>query len=102
MRANKSLECFKTKKAMESSKNPRKMIDLRECINLEVGLEYKDQQHIFSLGTFKRTFFFGAPSDALMLQWVDCIEKVKNANDSECVQSTLIFMFAILIIISSR
>ncbi len=77
------MECFKTKKAMDSSKNPRKVIDLRECINLEVGLEYKDQQHIFSLGTFKRTFFFGAPSDALMLQWVDCIEKVKSATDSK-------------------
>ena len=59
------------------------MIDLRECINLEVGLEYKELQHILSLGTFKRTFFFAAPSDALMLQWVDNIEKVKNAHDGE-------------------
>ena len=83
LKANKTLVCFKSKKALDSSKAPKKVIDLRECINLEVGLEYKDQQHIFSLGTFKRTFFFGAPSDALMLQWVDSIEKVKNATDGE-------------------
>ena len=85
LRACKTLECFKSKKALESSKAPRKVIDLRECINLEVGLEYKELQHIFSLGTFKRTFFFGAPSDALMLQWVDNIEKVKNAIDGTFV-----------------
>ena len=57
------------------------MIDLRECISLELGLEYKNLQHILSLGTFKRTFFLGAPSDALMLQWGNVLEKVKNAGD---------------------
>lgn len=77
------MECYKSKKAAESSKNPRKVIDLRECINLEVGLEYKELQHIMSLGTFKRTFFLAAPSDALMLQWIDNIEKVKNAIDGK-------------------
>ena len=83
MRANKILECYKTKKSLDSSKSPRKAIDLRECINLEVGLEYKDVQHIISLGTFKKTFFFAAPSDAVMLQWIDNIEKVKNAEEGE-------------------
>ena len=38
----------------------------------------------FSPGTFKRTFFFAAPSDALMLQWANVLEKVKNAQDGEC------------------
>jgi hypothetical protein len=86
LRANKTLECYKTKKAMDTFKSPRKVIDLRECINLEVGLEYKELQHIFSLGTFKRTFFFATPSDALMLQWVDNIEKVKNAADGDRIR----------------
>lgn len=56
-------------------------MDLRECINLEIGLEYKSLQHIMSLGTFKRTFFYAAPSDPLMLQWADVLEKAKNATD---------------------
>ena len=43
-------------------KSPRRVIDLRECINLEVGLEYKNLSHIMSLGTFKRTFFMAAPA----------------------------------------
>lgn len=58
-------------------------MDLRECINLEIGLEYKSLQHIMSLGTFKRTFFYAAPSDPLMLQWADVLEKAKNAEDGE-------------------
>lgn len=90
LRACKTIECFKSKKALESSKSPRKVIDIRECINLEVGLEYKELQHIFSLGTFKRAFFFAAPSDALMLQWVDNIEKVKNAIEGELDNDTCV------------
>lgn len=81
------LECYKTKKALDSSKSPRKVLNLRECINLEVGLEYKDVLHIISLGTFKRTFFFAAPSDAVMLQWIDNMEKVKNAGDGMWLKS---------------
>ncbi len=65
-------------------KSPRRVIDLRECISLEIGLEYKQLQHVLSLGTFKRTFFVAAPSDALMLQWANVLEKVKNATDGEC------------------
>lgn len=83
LRANKLLECYKSRKAASSSKTPRKVIDLRNCIAMEVGLEYRDFQSIFSLGTFKKTFFFAAPSDALMLQWGDNIEKVKNAIDGK-------------------
>lgn len=48
-----------------------------------MGLEYRELQHILSLGTFKKTYFFAAHSDALMLQWGDNIEKVKNALDGE-------------------
>lgn len=79
------LECYKSRKAAAPGKSPRKVIDLRSCITLEVGLEYRELQHILSLGTFKKTFFFAAHSDALMLQWGDNIEKVKNALDGECV-----------------
>lgn len=87
LRANKILECHKSRKAAAaSSKAPRKVIDLRSCITLEVGLEYRELQHILSLGTFKKTFFFAAHSDALMLQWGDNIEKVKNASDGKCSQ----------------
>ena len=78
------LECYKSRKAATPRKSPRKVIDLRSCIALEVGLEYRELQHILSLGTFKKTFFFAAHSDALMLQWGDNIEKVKNALDGEC------------------
>ena len=81
LRANKTFECYKSRKAAETSKSPRRTIDLRECINLEVGLEYKSLQHILSLGTFKRAFFVAAPSDALMLQWANVLEKVKNAQE---------------------
>lgn len=79
LRANKTIEIHKSRKAAETQKSPRKVIDLRECISLELGLEYKNLQHILSLGTFKRTFFLGAPSSALMLQWGNVLEKVKNA-----------------------
>lgn len=40
-------------------------------------------QHIMSLGTFKRTFFYAAPSDPLMLQWADVLENAKNSKDGE-------------------
>lgn len=70
-------------KAAESHKTPRRIIDLRECISLEIGLEYGNYEHILSLGTFKRTFFFAAPSDALMLQWANVLEKTKNAQDGK-------------------
>ena len=43
-----------------------------------------DTRIIFPPGTFKRTFFFAAPSDALMLQWANVLEKVKNAEEGEC------------------
>ncbi len=86
LRANRTLECHKSKK---SQKSPRRVVDLRECINLEVGLEYKNLQHVMSLGTFKRTFFYAAPSDPLMLQWADVLEKAKNAKDSKL----LLFVF---------
>ena len=72
-------------KAAESHKAPRRTIDLRECISLEIGLEYRNYEHILSLGTFKRTFFLAAPSDALMLQWANVLEKTKNAKDGECI-----------------
>ena len=85
LRANRTLECHKSKKAVEARKSPRRIVDLRECINLEIGLEYKNLQHIMSLGTFKRTFFYAAPSDPLMLQWTDVLEKAKNAKDGESV-----------------
>ena len=79
LRANKTIEIHKSRKAAEAHKAPRRVIDLRECISLELGLEYKNLQHILSLGTFKRTFFLGAPSNALMLQWGNVLEKVKGA-----------------------
>ena len=79
LRANKTIEIHKSRRAAEAQKTPRRVIDLRECISLELGLEYKNLQHILSLGTFKRTFFLGAPSDALMLQWGNVLEKVKGA-----------------------
>lgn len=75
------MEIHKSRKASEALKAPRRVIDLRECISLEVGLEYKNLQHILSLGTFKRTFFLAAPSDPLMLQWGNVLEKVKNAEE---------------------
>ena len=50
LRSNKTLECHKSKKATEAMRSPRRIIDLRECINLEIGLEYKNLQHILSLG----------------------------------------------------
>lgn len=83
MRANKTLECHKSQKAANGLKPPRRVIDLRECINLELGLEYKDLQHVLCLGTFKRSFFFAAPSDAMMLQWSNVLESVKNAAEGE-------------------
>lgn len=83
LRANRTLECHKSRKAASAQKSPRRIVDLRECINLEIGLEYKSLQHIMSMGTFKRTFFYAAPSDPLMLQWADVLEKAKNAKDSE-------------------
>ncbi len=83
LKANRTLETFKTRKAAMSHKSPRRVIDLRSCINLEIGLEYKNQQHILSIGTFKRTFFFAAPSDPLMLQWSYLLEKTKNAQEGE-------------------
>ena len=86
LRANKTLECYKSRKAADSMKSPRRVIDLRECINLEVGLEYKNLSHIMSLGTFKRTFFMAAPSDALMLQWGNVLEQTKSARDGEGVR----------------
>ena len=58
-------------------------MDLRECINLEVGLEYKNYQYVVCLATFKRIFFFAAPSDLVMFQWSTYLEKVKNAQDGE-------------------
>ena len=79
LRANKTIEIHKSRKAAEAQKAPRRVIDLRECISLELGLEYKNLQHILSLGTFKRTFFLAAPSNALMLQWGNVLEKVKSA-----------------------
>ena len=79
LRANKMIEIHKSRKAAEAQKAPRRVIDLRECISLELGLEYKNLQHILSIGTFKRTFFLAAPSNALMLQWGNVLEKVKNA-----------------------
>jgi hypothetical protein len=82
LKANRTLECYKSKKAA-GAKSPRRVVDLRECINLEIGLEYKTLNHIMSLGTFKRTFFYAAPSDPLMLQWADALEKAKNAKDGE-------------------
>ena len=85
LRANRTLELYKSLKAAESHKAPRRIIDLRECISLEIGLEYKNYEHILSLGTFKRTFFFAAPSDALMLQWTNVLEKTKSAQDGKCV-----------------
>lgn len=81
LRANKTIEVYKCQKAAEALKTPRKIIDLRECISLELGLEYKNLQHILSLGTFKRTYFFVAPSNALMLQWGNVLEKLKNAEE---------------------
>ena len=81
LRANRTLECYKSKKSADSNKNPRRVIDLRECINLEVGLEYKRFNFVFCLGTFKRTFFFAAQSDPLMLQWANVLEKTKNAEE---------------------
>ncbi|KAL5505170.1 hypothetical protein EMCRGX_G006562 [Ephydatia muelleri] len=86
LRANKTLECHKSQKAATTSKPPRRVIDLRECINLELGLEYKDLQHVLCLGTFKRSFFFAAPSDAMMLQWSNVLESVKNATEGETVE----------------
>ncbi len=83
LRANRTLECHKSRKSAEAQKSPRRIVDLRECINLEIGLEYKNVQHIMSLGTFKRTFFYAAPSDPLMLLWADVLEKAKNADDGE-------------------
>lgn len=79
LRANKTIEIHKSRKAAEAQKAPRRAIDLRECISLELGLEYKNLRHILSIGTFKRTFFLAAPSNALMLQWGNVLEKVKNA-----------------------
>lgn len=89
LRANKTIEIHKSRKAAETQKSPRKVIDLRECITLELGLEYKNLQHILSLGTFKRTFFLGAPSNALMLQWGNVLEKVKNAESGMFIHFTL-------------
>jgi hypothetical protein len=76
-------------KAAESRKAPRRIIDLRECISLEIGLEYRNYEHILTLGTFKRTFFFAAPSDALMLQWANVLEKTKNAQDGKYNQDMI-------------
>jgi len=58
-------------------------MDLRECINLEVGLEYKNYQYVICIGTFERVFFFAAPSDLVMYQWSTYLEKVKNTHDGE-------------------
>lgn len=80
---------------MDSKKGPRRIIDLRECINLEVGLEYKNYQYIICLGTFKRIFFFAAPSDAMMLQWANVLEKAKNARDGELYDWCLDFFSSI-------
>lgn len=91
LRANKTIEIHKSRKAAETQKSPRKVIDLRECISLELGLEYKNLQHILSLGTFKRTFFLGAPSNALMLQWGNVLEKVKNAESGKFILYSKIF-----------
>lgn len=52
-----------------------------------------------SLGTFKRTFFFAAPSDPLMLQWADVLEKTKNASDGKfkMLASTYILVLVALV-----
>lgn len=86
LKANRTLECYKSKKAAGAQKSPRRIVDLRECINLEIGLEYKSLQHIMSLGTFKRTFFYAAPSAPSMLQWADVLEKAKNAEDGDFIE----------------
>ncbi len=83
-------------KAAESHKAPRRIIDLRECISLEIGLEYRNYEHILTLGTFKRTFFFAAPSDALMLQWANVLEKTKNAQDGKYNQDMIEFRWMII------
>ena len=88
LRANKTIEIHKSRKAAEAQKTPRRVIDLRECISLELGLEYKNLQHILSLGTFERTFFLAAPSNALMLQWGNVLEKVKSAESGMYVHSS--------------
>ena len=85
LRSNKTLECHKSKRAADMLKSPRRIIDLRECISLEIGLEYKNLKHILSVGTFRRTFFLAAPSDPLMLQWAYVMEMVKNAQDGTFV-----------------
>ena len=85
LRANKTLALFKTRKAAEAGRTPRRVIDLRSCINLEMGLEYKALQHVFCLGTFKRSFFFAAASDMVMLHWAYMLEKVKNAQEGMSV-----------------
>lgn len=87
LRANKTIEIHKSRKAAEAKKTPRRVIDLRECISLELGLEYKNLQHILSLGTFKRTFFLAAPSNALMLQWGNVLQKVKSAASGKCMDT---------------
>ena len=86
LRANKTIEIYKSRKAAEALKTPRRVIDLRECISLELGLEYKNLQYVLSLGTFKRTFFLAAPSDPLMLQWGNVLQKVKSAQEGTYVQ----------------
>ncbi len=85
MRANRTFEFYKSKKAADAQKAPRRIVDLRECINLEVGLEYKTYQYVMCISTFKRIFFFAAPSDLVMFQWSTYLEKVKNARNGEWV-----------------
>jgi len=78
-----------------SGKTARRVIDLRSCINLEIGLEYKNLQYILSIGTFKRTFFFAAASDPLMLQWAYLLEKTKAAQNGGLIVHCALYIYVV-------
>lgn len=77
LRANRFLEYYKSPSHANSI--PKGVIDLRECIRMEVGLQFRKMRHILSVQTYQRLYYFNAPNDLVMRQWADLVYKVKEA-----------------------
>lgn len=75
LRTNRFLEYYKS----PHSSIPKGVIDLRECVRMEVGLQFRKMRHILSVQTYQRLYYFNAPSEVEMRQWADLIYKVKEA-----------------------
>ncbi|XP_065910013.1 uncharacterized protein [Dysidea avara] len=87
LRANRFLEYYKS--PSQANSIPKGVIDLRECIRMEVGLQFRKMRHILSVQTYQRLYYFNAPNDLSMRQWADLVYKVKEAMEGDTVDVSL-------------